>query len=155
MDIPDYAKDLKVNLEVVLNQAELTEQQTWGTALAAAMACRNEELTRSILTEAQTRLTPEALNAAKSAAAIMGMNNIYFRFSSQIPSRLRMRAMLTHGVDLVDFELWCVAVSTINGCGECVAAHQKKLLDKGIKEETIMAAVRIAAVIHGLAVVVT
>jgi alkyl hydroperoxide reductase subunit D len=159
--IPDYAKDLKLNLSAVLKQAELTEQQTWGTAVATAIAARNSQLTRSILTEAQTHLSPEALTAAKSASAIMGMNNIHYRFGhlsgneaySSIPARLRMQAIRTHGADPVDFELWCTAVSAINGCGLCVAAHEKVLREKGMKEETILAAVRIASVIHGTAAV--
>lgn len=159
--IPDYAKDLKLNLSAVLKQAELTEQQTWGTAVASAIASRSAELTRGILAEAQLHLSPEAFGAAKSASAIMGMNNIYYRFGhlsgndaySSIPARLRMNVIRTHGSDPVDFELWCTAVSALNGCSTCVAAHEKVLRDKGMKEETILAAVRIASVIHAVAAV--
>ena len=32
--VPEYAKDLKLNLGSVLRQTELTEQQTWGTVVA-------------------------------------------------------------------------------------------------------------------------
>ena len=159
--IPDYAKDLKLNLAAVLKQPELTEQQTWGTAVASAIAVRNPRITESVLAEAATRLTPEALHAAKVAAAIMGMNNIYYRFShlsgngkyAAIPARLRMQGTRTHGSDPLDFELWCIAVSAINGCGACVSAHERVLREKGVGEERILAAVRIAAVIHGLAAV--
>lgn len=159
--IPDYANDLKLNLSAVLKQAELTEQQIWGTAVASAIACRNAELTRGILAEASLHLSLEALEAAKSASAIMGMNNVYFRFPhlsgndaySSIPSHLRMRATRTHGADRVDFELWCTAVSAINGCSACVQAHERVLREKGVKEETILSAIRIASVIHGVAAV--
>ena len=73
-------------------------------------------------------LSPEALNAAKSAAAIMGMNNIYYRFLhlvedgeySTMPARLRMNIIANPGVDKVDFELWCTTVSAVNGCGMCL-----------------------------------
>jgi len=158
---PDYARDLKLNLQNVLKQDELTEQQTWGTAVATAVASRNSALTATVLAEASQHLSPEALNAAKAAAAIMGMNNIYYRFQhlsesdrySQIPARLRMQAIRTHGIDTIDFELWCVAVSAINGCGVCITSHQKTLFAKGMKEETILAAVRIASVMHGSAAV--
>jgi|SRR5665213_591930 len=158
---PDYARDLKLNLQNVLKQSELTEQQTWGTAVACAIAARNSLLTAAVLAEAGRHLSPEALNAAKSAAAIMGMNNIYYRFQhlsgneryGQIPARLRMQAIRSHGADPADFELWCVAVSAINGCGTCVASHEKVLLSKGLTEETILAAIRIASVIHGAAAV--
>jgi alkyl hydroperoxide reductase subunit D len=159
MTLPDYARELELNFASVMNQAELTEQQTWGTAVASAIACRCTELTRDILAEAQVHLTPESLSAAKSAAAIMGMNNIYFRFPhlsgneaySSIPSRLRTKVMRPHGPDRLDFELWCTAVSTINGCSACVKAHEQLLRKRGMKEETILAAIRIAAVIHGVA----
>jgi lipoyl-dependent peroxiredoxin subunit D len=159
--IPDYAKDLKLNLSAVLKQAELTDQQTWGTAVAAAIASRNPQLTKALIAEAGQHLTPEALHGAKAAAAVMGMNNIYYRFPhlsgndaySSIPARLRMQVIRTHGADPVDFELWCTAVSAINGCSSCVASHEKILREKGMKEETIVAAVRIAAVIHGTAAV--
>jgi alkyl hydroperoxide reductase subunit D len=159
--IPDYAKDLKLNLSAVLQQAELTVQQTWGTAVASAIACRNAELTRALLAEAQLHLSPEALHAAKAASAIMGMNNIYFRFHhlsgneaySSIPSRLRMNVIRNHGANPVDFELWCTAVSALNGCGACVASHEKVLREKGMKEESIVASVRIASVIHAIAAV--
>ena len=156
---PPYAKDLKLNLSSLLRQTELTEQQIWGTALASAIAGRNPQLLETLSAEAGQRLSPQAMEAAKTAAALMGMNNIYYRFlhltSNQkyasIPARLRMNGIRTHGIDHNDFELWCTAVSAINGCGACVESHQKALIDRGITEETILAAVRIAAVIHGLA----
>src|SRR3569833_884600 len=119
---PDYARDLKINLQNVLKQPELTEQQTWGTAVASAVASRNPHLMGAVLEKAIQHLSPEAMGAAKSAAAIMGMNNIYYRFQhlsgnarySEIPARLRMQAIRSHATDPLDFELWCIAVSTNN-----------------------------------------
>jgi alkyl hydroperoxide reductase subunit D len=158
---PDYARDLKINLQNVLKQDELTEQQTWGTAVASAVASRNPQLIGAVLAQAGRHLSPEAMGAAKSAAAIMGMNNIYYRFQhlsenkryAEIPARLRMQAIRSHGSDPVDFELWCTAVSALNGCGACVTSHENVLRGKGVTEETILAAIRIASVIHGAAVV--
>lgn len=159
--IPDYAKDLKLNLSSVLRQTELNEQQLWGTAVASAIAARNSELTAAVLAEASGHLSPQAVEAAKSAAAIMGMNNVYYRFLHltanekyrTIAARLRMNAIRTHGVDQADFELWCTAVSAINNCQACVASHEKVVREKGISEEAILAAVRIASVLHGVAAV--
>jgi len=158
---PDYAKDLRLNFNNLLTQPELTEQQTWGTLVATAMAARNPELLDAIAGEAGRRLSPAALNAARTAAAIMGMNNIFYRFRhlssnekyGMMPARLRMQAIRTHGGDPVDFELWCLAVSAINGCAACVDSHEKVLRDKGVSEETVLAAVRIASVVHALATV--
>ena len=157
--IPDYAKDLRLNLPAVVKQAELTEQQAWGTVVASAIACRNPDVTEYLVAEAAAHLTPEALNGAKSAAAIMGMNNIWYRFPhlsgnaayQEMPARLRMQVIKTHGADAVDFELWCVAASAIHGCGKCISSHEQVLRQKGMKEETVAAAVRIAAVVHGIA----
>jgi lipoyl-dependent peroxiredoxin subunit D len=158
---PDYARDLKINLQSVLKQTELTEQQTWGTAVASAVASRNPQLIGAVLAKAGQHLSAEAMGAAKSAAAIMGMNNIYYRFQhlseneryAQIPARLRMQAIRSHASDPADFELWCTAVSAINGCGACMTSHEKVLREKGIPEETILAAIRIASVVHGAAAV--
>ena len=157
--LPAYARDLKLNLSSLLTQTELTEQQTWGTVVASAVASRNEEIVRAALGEAAAHLSPQVIDAAKGAAAIMGMNNIYYRFlhftSNEkyrtIPARLRMNILRAHGVDALDFELWCLAVSAIHGCGTCVDSHEKTLREKDVREETIVAAVRIASVIHALA----
>jgi alkyl hydroperoxide reductase subunit D len=156
--IPEYAKDLKLNLQTVLKQQELTEQQTWGTVVACALASRNSAVIAELVADAATHLQPAALEAAKGAAAIMGMNNIYYRFQhlsehekySTLPARLRMNIMRTHGSDPLDFELWCLAVSAINACGKCITAHDRALREKGMTEETIAAAVRIASVIHAV-----
>jgi alkyl hydroperoxide reductase subunit D len=64
-----------------------------------------------------------------------------------------MNVLRTHGVDPADFELWCTAVSAINGCGLCVDSHEQVLRSKGVPEESILASVRLASVIHGLATV--
>ena len=157
--LPEYAKDLKLNLSSLSAEASLTDQQRAGTFVASALASRNAAVTQAIVAEFGPKLEPQALEAAKAAAAIMGMNNIYYRFQhlsehekySTIPARLRMNVIRTHGSDPVDFELWCVAVSAINGCGKCIVAHERNLRLKGMTEETILAAVRIASVIYAIA----
>lgn len=160
--VPGYAKDLKLNFStVVRQQSELTPQQLWGTVVACAIAARNSEMTQAALQEGTEKLSSHALEAAKSAAAIMGMNNVFYRFShltsnerySTMPARLRMNAIRTHGIEQVDFELWCAAVSAINGCGACVDSHERVVREKGMPEELVLAAVRVASVIHGLACV--
>lgn len=158
---PDYAKDLKLNLSTLLRQTELSEQQTWGTAVCSAIVSRNPQVLQAVLQEAEKHLSPEAMNGAKAAAAVMGMNNIYYRFlhltSNEkyrtIPARLRMNVIRTHGSDPVDFELWCLAASAINGCAACVDSHEKTVKAKGMPEETVVAAIRLASVIHAMAAV--
>ena len=92
----------------------------------------------------------------------MGMNNIYYRFThlasapdyKTMPARLRMNVIAKPGVDKVDFELWCLAVSAINGCGACIDSHEKVLRHAGITAEQVQTAVRIAATVHAVACVI-
>ncbi len=145
----------------VLCQTELTEQQAGGTAVCCATASRHARLLEAILKEASQHLSDQAPFAAKGAAGIMGMNNIFYRFRqlssnekyATMPARLRMQIIARHGGDPVDFELWCLAVSAINGCAACVESHENTLRQKGVGEETVLAAVRIASTIHAVAVV--
>jgi alkyl hydroperoxide reductase subunit D len=159
--IPDYAKDIRLNIGSIANDQTLSEQQIWGAMLASALACRNAELTKIIHAAAAEKLSPDALDGAKSAAAIMGMNNIYYRFVhiasnkdyQSMPAKLRMNVIGNPGVEKVDFELWSLAVSAINGCGMCIDAHEKQLLEHGITKDQVQTAVRIAAIIHAAATV--
>jgi alkyl hydroperoxide reductase subunit D len=158
--LPDYAKDLKLNLSNVLSTPGLSAQQIWGTALASALASRNGKVIKAIAAEAAQHLSPEAQNAAKAAAAIMGMNNIYYRFVhlasdkeySTLPAKLRMNVIANPGVEHLDFELFSLAVSAINGCGMCIDSHEQVVVKKGATREMVQNVVRIASVIHGIAV---
>jgi alkyl hydroperoxide reductase subunit D len=157
--LPEYAKDLKLNLSSLASDPSITQQQRAGTFIACALAARNETTTRAIMGEFAGQLSPEALAAARAAASIMGMNNIYYRFThlatapdyKTLPARLRMNVIGRPGVDKSDFELWCLAVSAINGCGVCIDSHEKILREAGLTTEQIQTAVRIAAVVHAIA----
>jgi len=157
--IPDYAKDLRLNLGTVLSQPELTKRQLWGTALACAHAVANEDVLTTVAEEAKQHLDETAYNAAQSAAAVMAMNNVYYRTLHLASNKeygtmragLRMNLIRTHGSDPVDFELWCLAVSAINGCGACVDSHEKVVREKGLGADQVLAAFRIASVIHAVA----
>jgi alkyl hydroperoxide reductase subunit D len=161
--IPEHAKDLKLNLSSVLSAEGapgLTETQILATALASSVAARNPVLLREIEALAAGRLDAAQINAARAAAAIMGMNNVYYRFVhlvgndeyGKLPAKLRMNVIGNPGVDKADFELYSLAVSAINGCGACVASHEKVVRKAGVGAEGVQSAVRIAAVIHGIAV---
>ena len=160
--LPASAKDLKLNYSsLVRNNTELTPQQLWGTVAVAAIATRSASLTAAALQAAAAQLSPQALEAAKTSAAVMGMNNIFYRFQhlssnprySSMGARLRMNGLRGHGVEEVDFELWSLAVSAINGCGKCLDAHEKVVRDKGATEELVMAVIRVTSVIHAVGVV--
>ncbi|MGH8285690.1 MAG: carboxymuconolactone decarboxylase family protein [Steroidobacteraceae bacterium] len=160
--LPDYARDLKLNLGSVLTPTGapgLDERQIWAIALATAIASRNVPFARDVEELAKGQLDEAHLTAARAAAAIMGMNNIYYRFLhlvedaeyGRMPARLRMNVIGSPGIDKNDFELLSLAVSAINGCGACVVAHERKLREHGISREAIQSAVRIASTIHAVA----
>jgi alkyl hydroperoxide reductase subunit D len=160
--LPASAKDLKLNYSsLVRNNTELSAQQLWGTVVATAIATRSLGLTGPVLAVAAEQLSAPALEAAKTVAAVMGMNNIFYRFHhlasnpkyATMPARLRMNGLRGHGVEEVDFELWSLAVSAINGCGKCVDAHEKVVREKGATEERVIAVVRVAAVVHAIGAV--
>lgn len=158
--LPPYARDLVHNLCCLAGEEALTVQQKWGAFLAAAHAAGERGLIEAVETAALAEgLTREAADAAKGAAAIMGMNTVYYRSLSLLankdykamPSRLKMTLIANPGVDKVDFELWCLAVSAVQGCGACLDSHEKELRRHRVPAATIQAALRIAAVVDAVA----
>ncbi|NDC56407.1 MAG: alkyl hydroperoxide reductase, partial [Alphaproteobacteria bacterium] len=69
-----------------------------------------------------------------------------------MPARLRMTAIANPGVERVDFELMCLGVSAINGCGMCLESHAHEVLTKGQTRDAVQEALRIAAIVQSLAV---
>jgi alkyl hydroperoxide reductase subunit D len=157
--LPDYAKDLRLNVSSLLSEQVLSDQQKWGTLVACAHAAAYKPLTDAVEAEASDKLTPEAMNAARAAASIMAMNNIYYRFTHlasredyrTMPARLRMNVIGSPGIEKADFELFSLAVSAINGCGMCIDSHDKVLAQHGMGTDKIHTAVRIASVVHAVA----
>ena len=159
LQIPAYAKDLSLNLSSLAGETLLTEQQKWGAFVASAHAVGQADVVRRIEAAAvQAGLSPEALNAAKAAVAIMGMNNVYYRSLhllhnqeyKTLPARLRMNVIANPGAPKVDFELWCTAVSAINGCGACLDSHEQELKKHGVPNTAVQAALRIGAVVNAV-----
>ncbi len=161
-ELPDYAKDLKLNLSSLARETELDDQKKWGTFLAVAHTVGEPKTLAALKAEAEAVLSPEAANAAKAASAIMGMNNVYYRFLhlsknkeyGTLPAKLRMNVLANPGVDKADFELWSLAVSAVNGCGLCIDSHEAELRKHGLTTSQIQTAVRIAATVNAVAHVV-
>jgi alkyl hydroperoxide reductase subunit D len=154
------ARDIKLNLEAVLAPGSLTPAQRWGTAVAAAIVSRNVRLQVAVIADARREVSAGVLEDATAAAAIMGMNNVYYRFRhlirkpsyGEVPARLRMNRLMKPEENKVDFELFCLAASAVGGCESCVRSHEKVVLEGGLTEEQVNDAVRIAATIHGAAI---
>ena len=162
----DYAKDLRLNLQAVLDSSSLTPAQTWGTAVAVAMATRNSSLLAAVQADGalcvEASTWPAVLDDARAAAALMGMNNIFYRFRHMmgdtkpvygtLPAQLRMNRIARPTSNRLDFELFCLAVSAVHGCEMCVMSHEKTVTDGGVTEQQVHNTVRIAATLHGVAV---
>jgi lipoyl-dependent peroxiredoxin subunit D len=156
--LPEYAKDLKLNLGSVSRTTVLNEEQLWGTLLASAAAARNTQVLAEIEAEAAEHLSAEAYQAALGAASIMGMNNVFYRGRGFLDGRyddlrpgLRMNIIGNPGVLKANFELWSFAVSSINGCSHCVVAHEQTLRETGVGRQTILEALKAAAIVSGVA----
>src|SRR5690606_22058966 len=152
-----------LNLSTLANETTLSDQRKWGAFLASAYAVGVPAVVKAVEAAAGAAgLSPEAANAAKAAAAIMGMNNVYYRSLHLLsnseyrtmPAWLRMNVMASPGVEQPDFELWCTAVSAINGCGMCLDSHEAELKKAGVPSAEIQTALRIAAVVNAVSRVI-
>ncbi len=157
--LPAYAKDIKLNLGRVLaadGMDGLSKATVQGVALASAYATRNRLVIDAI--EGEVSVGEEVVTAAKAAATIMGMNNVYYRFAhlvggeyAKMPANLRMNVIGNPGIDKIDFEMMSLAVSAINGCGMCMEAHVAEVVKGGVKPAGVQTAIRIGAVLNGAA----
>jgi len=159
--LPDYAKDLRLNLSSILNDQLLGEERKLGLLLSCAHGSGYKPLVEAAEAEAAGKLSEQIADAARGAAALMAMNNVYYRFVHLVanpeygtmPAKLRMNLIGSHGIAKEDFELFSIAVSAMNGCGMCMESHERVLLQHGVKPETIQLAVRIGAVLKAIATV--
>jgi alkyl hydroperoxide reductase subunit D len=159
--LPDYAKDIRLNLGSILSDQLMGEERKLSLLLACAHGSGYKPLVEAAEVEVAGKLSDVQLNAARGAAAVMAMNNVYYRFVhltsnpeyGKLPARLRMNFIGSHGIAKEDFELFSLAVSAMNGCGMCIDSHERVLLEHGVKPDVIQAAVRVAAVMKAVATV--
>lgn len=159
--LPEYAKDIKLNITSVLSEEGapgLEQKEIQLVALACAYSTKSEAVSAPLEAEFSS-LSDTEKDAAKGAATIMAMNNIYYRFVhlsgdnsySSLPANLRMSVIGKSGVEKKVFELMSLAVSAINGCGLCIESHVKQLEESGVSKQGIQSTVRIASVINAAA----
>ena len=159
--LPDYAKDLRLNLSALYTSSLLSKQQKAGCFIVAAIVSRNKMVIEKIVEEFAPQLSDQALTAAKTASAIMSMTNIYYRFThlienesyQHLPAKLRMNGMATHGIEKIDFELFCIVASSINSCAACLNAHEPELQKLNVSNEIIQESVKIASVIYAISAI--
>jgi len=158
----DDTKDLRLNLGNVLDSGDLEPQERYAIALCSAVFLQEVELAEALIQQAGATLSPEAIADAKGAAAIMGMNTVFYRFRHMIgkesytqrPAGLRMSRMLKPAVSKKLFEMCSMACAVLAGCEMCVRAHENSLLHEDVTEDRVQQVVRIAAVVQGFVVAV-
>jgi alkyl hydroperoxide reductase subunit D len=158
--LPEVAKDIKLNLQAVLSSGSLTAAQRWGVAVASAAASRNQRLRDAVIEDARREVPEAVIEDGLAAAALMSMNNVYYRFRHLVgkpsygekPARLRMNRLVKPSTSKVDFELFSLAVSAINACETCIRSHEAVVTEGGLTEDQVHDAVRLAATINAAAV---
>ena len=96
--MPDYARDIRLNLGSVISAPRLDPAMAWGSALTAALVSKNAQVIQNITEDAQAVMDDQHIKAAKSAAAMMSMTNVWYKFTDLIrdneiknqPPKLRM-----------------------------------------------------------------
>jgi alkyl hydroperoxide reductase subunit D len=154
--IPDYAKDIRLNLDAVVARSSLPPEDALGAALAAAFASKSAPLI-----EAFRANTPAAeANAALTAAALMGMNNVWYPYVEMaadeelktVRPELRMNAYASSGgVEKKKFEAYALAASIVGKCHFCVQSHYALLKKEGYTVQQLRDIGRIAAVVNAAA----
>lgn len=160
--IPDYAKDIRLNLDGTIARSSLEGNDAVGVALAAAFATKSKVLTDAIRNAGV--LSPEEVNGALTAAALMGMNNVWYPYVemaddsdlAQQKAELRMNAYANNGgVDKRRFEMYALAASIIGKCHFCIKSHYDLLKNhQGMSAQQLRDVGRIAAVINATAQVI-
>jgi lipoyl-dependent peroxiredoxin subunit D len=154
--MPDYAKDIRLNLDAVVARSSLAPEDALGVALAAAFAAKSAPLVEAF----KAHTPPAEAQAALTAAALMGMNNVWYPFVDMagdaelktLRPELRMNAYATHGgVAKKKFEAYALAASIIGKCHFCVASHYETLRKEGLTTQQLRDIGRIAAVVNAAA----
>jgi lipoyl-dependent peroxiredoxin subunit D len=156
--IPDYAKDVRLNVGTVVGRSSLEPEAALGVALAAAYAAKCRPIVDAIRGSGQ--MSETEAKGALSAAALMGMNTVWYPYVDMANdpelktqrAELRMTVYGTHGgIDRQRFELYALAASIVGKCHFCIASHYKLLKESGMSALQLRDAGRIAAVIAAAA----
>ncbi|MFM8899450.1 MAG: carboxymuconolactone decarboxylase family protein [Burkholderiales bacterium] len=154
--IPDYAKDIRLNLDGVIARSSLSPEDAIGVALAAAFAAKSKPLVDAF----KAQLPELNANAALTAAALMGMNNAWYPYVEMaadeelktLRPELRMNAYASSGgVEKKQFEAFALSASIIGKCHFCVSSHHALLKKEGLTAQQLRDIGRIAAVVNAAA----
>ena len=159
---PEYAKDIKLNYSKVLNENILEKKLLYGIILISSLATKDDSLKKAALKEVKEFIDDDYINDVYGAYSLMAMNSIYYRFThlatefdySSMPANLRMQFMTKHKMESTDFEMLCLAVAAIIGCGKCINAHDVILRNNNISSQSIQTVVRVAAIVNAISSII-
>ena len=159
---PEYAKDIKLNYSKILNENILEKKLLYGIILISSLATKDNSLKEAALEEVKEFIDDDYMNDIYGAYSLMAMNSIYYRFThlatefdySSMPANLRMQFMTKHKMESTDFEMLCLAVAAIIGCGKCINAHDAVLRNNNISSQSIQTVVRVAAIINAISSII-
>ena len=157
--VPEFAKDIKLNLSSLIINSEYEEELVYGCAYASSLAIGNKKISDVFEQECSERFGLEFIKSVKATVVIMTLNNVWYKYRDSMPTtemkmapqKMRVNAMANHaGLEKILFESLSLCISAINGCTFCVKAHSDLLLDNGKTKEYIFNIGRIASVITSL-----
>ena len=159
---PDYAKDIKLNYSKILNEDILNNKQLYSIILISSFTTQLNSLKDAALEETKEFIDEELMEDVYGAYSIMSMNAIYYRFTHlsaendyfTMPANLRMQYLSKFKIDKSDFEMLCLAVAIIIGCGKCINAHENILRENNISKLHIQTVARVASIVNSIANVI-
>ena len=158
--LPETAKDLRLNVTALMERSSLlapplAPETARTLALASAIALRSPALVEAL----KDGLPLGRVRAAETAAGLMAMNNVYYRFRHlagvpeyvTTPAGLRMSGLATQEIPKEEFELIALAISALNACQSCIQSHDKVVRAAGLTAANVLDAIRLAASLAGVA----
>ena len=156
-NLPEYAKDIKLNLDAIVNRSSIDPDYALYLSISAAFAAGNGKLVTYLASHAADETEK---NAAFAAATIMAQNNVWYpyvemtgdeNFKSVTP-QLRMNIIASHGgTTKAKFESYSLIASIIGKCHFCVRAHYDVLKQEGYTTDQLKDIGRLAATINAVA----
>jgi alkyl hydroperoxide reductase subunit D len=155
-NLPEYAKDIRLNLDAVINRSTIDPEQALYLSIAAAFSTGNSKLLTFLVANATDEVEK---NAALAAGSIMAQNNVWYPYVEMaddanlkgLPAQLRMNAITSHGgTTKGKFEAYSLASSIVGKCHFCVKAHYETLKQEGYSVEQLRDIGRIAATMNAL-----
>ena len=157
--IPDFAKDVKINLSSLVMNSEYDDELVYGCAYASSLALGNNDIASVFEKECSIRFGREFIESIKATVTVMSLNNVWYKYRDSMPTtemkmapqKMRVNIMANYaGIDKILFESLSLCVSAINGCTFCVKAHSDLLLENDKTKDYILNIGRIASVISSL-----